>query len=176
MIEENITRGRVHEAMPAIRRKLNGYLRLYDRIKIGATTNPETRWSLGHEGDGWDKMVLVYESEWAGSTRSMERGLIAYARGTNFRVELVRRDHGAAVHAGGAGGAAGGAGATAAGQHGALPWGVGCPCEGPQELAPTSSTTWTASPGSTPAGSPREPLGGEPVDAVGVAAASGVRP
>jgi hypothetical protein len=87
MIEENTIVGRVNDALPETKQKLNGYLRSYDRIKIGATTDPEQRWRRGHERDGWDKMVLVYRSNHAGSTRSMEKKLIEYARGTNFRVK-----------------------------------------------------------------------------------------
>lgn len=86
MIEENITTGRVSKALPTIRQKLNGYLRHAHRIKIGATTNPEARWRLGHGLDGWGRMVLLYESEWPGATRSMERALIQYAREANFLI------------------------------------------------------------------------------------------
>lgn len=86
-IERNIVTGRVDDALPDVKSKLNGYLRNYDALYIGATSNPETRWRRKHDGDGWLKMVLLYETRWAGSTRSMERKLIAYAKSTNFRVK-----------------------------------------------------------------------------------------
>lgn len=87
MIEDhNIITGRVAETLPQLKQRLNGYLSTYDRVKIGATTDPQTRWRLGHRGDGWTKMVLVYCSDFAGSTRSMEKYLIAHARSTRFRV------------------------------------------------------------------------------------------
>ena len=85
-IEPKITRGRVDEALPMIKQSLNGYLRNYDRIKIGATTDPETRWRRGYSDDTWEKMILLYETTFPGSTRSMEKRLIEYARSTNFRV------------------------------------------------------------------------------------------
>jgi hypothetical protein len=86
VIEDNIRTGRVDEALADIKRSLNGYLRSYDRIYIGATSDAENRWAA-HEQNDWDKMVLLYETEWAGSCRSMEKKLIAHARGTKFRVD-----------------------------------------------------------------------------------------
>ena len=87
MVEDhNIITGRVAEALPHLKRRLNGYLSAYDRVKIGATTDPHTRWRRGHSAAGWSKMVVVYRSDYAGSTRSMETKLIGYARGTRFRV------------------------------------------------------------------------------------------
>lgn len=87
MIQFDPVTGRVAEALPTIKLRLNGVLSTYDRVKIGATTAPRTRWELGHSSDGWDKMVVVYSSPFAGSTRSMERALITHARGTRYRVE-----------------------------------------------------------------------------------------
>lgn len=87
MIEDhNTATGRVAEALPHLKQRLNGYLSTYDRVKIGATTDPATRWRLGHQDGGWAKMVVLYRSDFAGSTRSMETKLIAHARGTRFRV------------------------------------------------------------------------------------------
>lgn len=86
MVEWKVTHGRVKDALPEVAKRLNGYLRSYTRIKIGASTNPETRWRRGYSDGSWKKMVVLYESEYAGSTRSMEKKLIAYARLTNFRV------------------------------------------------------------------------------------------
>ena len=87
MIEnDKIAYGNFDDAFPMVKRRLNGFLASYDRIKIGATTNPDTRWRRGYAGNDWAKMVILYESKWAGSTRKMERELIEYARTTNFRV------------------------------------------------------------------------------------------
>lgn len=87
MIEKNTVMGRIKDALPTIKQKLNGYLRQNDRIKIGATTKPDTRWKRRHSKDGWDRMVLVYETRFPGATRSVEKALIAYARTCNFRVK-----------------------------------------------------------------------------------------
>ena len=84
--DDKIGYGNFDDAFPTVKRRLNGFLASYDFIKIGATTNPETRWRRGYAGKNWAKMVILYESEWAGSTRKMERELIGYARATNFRV------------------------------------------------------------------------------------------
>lgn len=86
MIQFNPTTGRFGEALPSIKLRLNGFLSTYDRVKIGATTDPRARWDLGRSAGGWDKMVVVYSSTFAGSTRSMERALITHARGTRYRV------------------------------------------------------------------------------------------
>lgn len=84
---DRIVVGNFDDAFPSVKRRLNGFLARYDRIKIGATTDPLTRWRRGYERDGWSKMVILYQSQWAGSTRKMERELISYARGTKFRVQ-----------------------------------------------------------------------------------------
>ena len=96
--------GKFAEAFPTVRMRLNGFLSAYDGMKIGATTNAPIRWSLGYAEFGWAKMVILYRSRWAGSTRKMERELIAYAQSTNFRLrpenilpggESIRDDAGA---------------------------------------------------------------------------------
>lgn len=86
MIEWNASDGRLAEALPNVKQRLNGYLSHYDRIKIGATTDPTTRWELGYNDGTWSKMVVLYKAPYPGSVRSMEKKLIAYARTTNFRV------------------------------------------------------------------------------------------
>lgn len=88
MIENyKVASGPYRDALPEVQRRLNGYLASYDQLYVGATTNPAARWAIGHAHAGWTKMVLLYESDWLGSTRGMERALIAYARRTNFRVK-----------------------------------------------------------------------------------------
>lgn len=86
MVEYNTVTGRFGDALPEVKQRLNGYLSRYDRIKVGASTNIETRWQRGYVDRGWHKLVALYESRFPGSVRSMEKALIAYARGTNFRV------------------------------------------------------------------------------------------
>lgn len=90
MIQFDPITGRIGEALPALKLRLNGFLSTYDRVKIGATTDPRGRWDRGHSADSWHKMVVVYSSPFAGRTRSMERALISHARATRYR---VRRDN-----------------------------------------------------------------------------------
>lgn len=85
--DDKIVYGNFDDAFPTVKRRLNGFLATYDRIKIGATTDPKVRWRRGYSERNWTKMVILYGSEWAGSTRKMERELIGYARATNFRVQ-----------------------------------------------------------------------------------------
>jgi hypothetical protein len=86
-VEWNQVEGNLNDVRPTIQKKLNGYLRNYDRIKIGGTTNPEVRWRRGYAGRGWKKMVVLHEGPYAGTCRSLEKALISYAKGTNFRVK-----------------------------------------------------------------------------------------
>jgi hypothetical protein len=86
MVESNFVFGTYGDCVAEVKAKLNGYLRNYDRIYIGAATNPEARWRLGHSKRGFRKMVLLFCCMKAGSCHSMEKELIRYARGTRFRV------------------------------------------------------------------------------------------
>ena len=85
-IERKHTSGRVAEALPLVKRRLNGFLASYDKVYIGATTDPRAR-SEAHEVNGWTKMVLLYKSPWRGSCASMEKAAIAHARESNFLID-----------------------------------------------------------------------------------------
>ncbi len=78
--------GRVADALPRVKSRLNGFLAKYDKIYIGATTDPRNRRG-SHEVNGWRKMVLLYKAGWPGSCGSMEKKAIDHARSCNFRVK-----------------------------------------------------------------------------------------
>lgn len=84
--DSNVEYGTFGGSFGAIKQRLNGFLSRYNRVKIGATTDPAQRWRRGYAGGSWTKMVVLVGSDKPGSTRSMERGLIRHARATNFRV------------------------------------------------------------------------------------------
>ena len=78
--------GRVNEALPAIKRQLCGYMANYERLYIGATTDPGSRWH-SHQSEGWQKMIVLYKSRFPGATHSMETKLVRAAHDWHFSVK-----------------------------------------------------------------------------------------
>lgn len=89
-IEINIVRKPVNEALPDLKQKLRGYLGYWEAYYIGSSSNYAHRWAR-HRGNGWRKMVVLYEAFSAGIAADIERELIAWAQQTGFRVEGENR-------------------------------------------------------------------------------------
>lgn len=87
MIEDKIVRVIRSEAMDHLKLKLNGYRSQWSHVYIGVTANPKKRWAQ-HMRNGWYKMVLLYEAFRPDIARELERDLIDYANGCNFRIEV----------------------------------------------------------------------------------------
>jgi hypothetical protein len=84
-IEENIVRDIPARAMVELKRKINGYRRLWERFYVGVTSDPEGRWDR-HSRNGWCKMVVLYEAFSPKIAREMEMELIDYAFNCGFRI------------------------------------------------------------------------------------------
>ena len=85
-IEWTHTTGKVAESLPRVKARLNGYLASYDKVYIGATTDPRNR-SDAHEENGWAKMVLLYKTRSPVSCATMEKAAIKHARSSSFKVK-----------------------------------------------------------------------------------------
>ena len=81
------------QAVPALKQKLGGYLGCWSGYYIGSSSNYSNRWER-HRGNGWRKMVVLYEAWSAGIAADIERELITWSRGTGFRVEGENRARG----------------------------------------------------------------------------------
>jgi hypothetical protein len=87
--EENIAQCSKNDAMQHLKPKLNGYMRVWSEVYIGATGNLQRR-RAQHEqrGIGWRKMVVLYEAFTPQIAAALEADLIDYARRCNFRTSV----------------------------------------------------------------------------------------
>ena len=60
------------------RRRLAGYCRKRS-VYIGVTSDPETR-ERQHQKDGWERMILLWQTDSYSKAREAEKNLIAWAR------------------------------------------------------------------------------------------------
>lgn len=86
MIEWNVTERGTKAARPVLKKRLNGYMSHSSDIKVGVTTDPESRWNRKHARDGWARMVVVYGAWSKPIAVDLERDLIDYSKRCNFRV------------------------------------------------------------------------------------------
>lgn len=87
MIEENFVEVGRQNALIPLMKKINGYRRSWERVKIGVTADPERRWNK-HTPDGWEKMVLLYDAYTPTIAREVEKEMIASARESNFILDI----------------------------------------------------------------------------------------
>lgn len=87
MIEDKIVRVDWREAMPRLKPRLDGFRSHWNRVYIGATTNPKKRWKR-HQLDGWSRMALIYEALTPTIAQTLEQDLIDYARRCNFQEDI----------------------------------------------------------------------------------------
>lgn len=86
-IEVNIVSLGRYDAMPILKQKLNGYRRIWKRVYIGVTSNPERRWAK-HASNGWQKMVLLYDAYRPDIAVEMERELIEHAHDCRYIIDI----------------------------------------------------------------------------------------
>ena len=86
-IEYNYEYGTLRDCERSVKQKLNGYMRYYREIYVGATSNVDAR-ARQHQQRGFQKMVVLFGCDHPGSAESMERKLIEHAAESNFRIEL----------------------------------------------------------------------------------------
>ena len=81
MSEFNMITGPINSVIDELKRDISSYQRKREKIKIGISVIPETRWakhSLSqHE---WDKMVVLYKSSSHDSICLAESMLIEYSK------------------------------------------------------------------------------------------------
>ena len=75
---EHVRQGHWNQLVSTIRHSLGQFYRRNDLIKIGATQNPEQRWST-YSIDGWREMVVLWETTSYDQIKSAEKEAIDWA-------------------------------------------------------------------------------------------------
>lgn len=71
--------GHLSNVIKSLRRVLGAYGRWNGHVKIGITNNPEQRLTAHKYNDGWEKMVVIYETSSWDSAKKAEKNLIDFA-------------------------------------------------------------------------------------------------
>ena len=75
-LEYNYITGYPSDVLEHLDRSLSQYMAHYSMVKVGITGNPERRWGE-HHSDGWERMVVKYETSSENFVNQMEDYFIA---------------------------------------------------------------------------------------------------
>ena len=86
-------RGHINSLLPTLRRVIGQIKRNCYDYKIGLTVNPQQRW-YAHSRDGWDEMLVIYETRSPKSVATAEDILIESNYDDSYFSQCVNRIRG----------------------------------------------------------------------------------